>query len=340
MMPAAKREQYLIVGFGSIGQRHLRNLRMLRPNATVALLRQNPSADRDDLPAGIDHQFTTLAEALAFKPRAAIVAGPATTHTAIGTALADAGAHLFIEKPLADCLDGIPALLDLCRRRKLTVMVGYNLRFLPSLKEVRRILESGALGRLLSTRAEVGQYLPDWRPDRDYRNTVTAQRELGGGVILELSHELDYLYWLFGLPRRVFARGGHYSGLHIDVEDVVEVVMEYLAPAHMVSVHMDMIQRVPVRTCRFVGEEGTLTWDGIADRVELFTAGEGKWTRCEHMANGDRNRMYVEELAHFLDCIEVGNEPLVDGEQGSDVLRIIHAVRDSIRDGCLVELQL
>jgi predicted dehydrogenase len=325
-------EKYLIVSLGSIGRRHLANLRRLRPGAQIAVLRLHSTAP-GDAPDGADLQFSTMDAALAFDPDAAIIAGPSTTHLEVAQALAQAGAALFIEKPIAHRADGVSALLAECERRKLAVMTGYNLRFLPSLAEARRLIGSGAIGDVLSARAEVGQYLPDWRPARRYQETVSAQSALGGGALLELSHEIDYLYWIFGLPQQVTARGGHYSELEIDVEDTVEICLEYEHPKRLVSIHLDFLQRAPTRSCKFIGTRGTLIWNGITDSIELFRADAPGWECIDTFSLSDRNQMYVDELAHFLDCAATGSAPLIDGRQGLDVLAIVEAARESMDNG-------
>ncbi len=330
--------RYLIVSLSGIGRRHLRNLRALRPDAQIAVLRQHAPLENGEVPEGADLQFATLEQALAFRPDAAIIAGPATTHLGAALPLAQAGVHLLIEKPLAGSLEGVDALVAHCKKNALVLMIGYNLRFSPSLGEVRRLIAVGAIGPILGARAEVGQYLPDWRPGSDYRASVSARRLLGGGVILELSHEFDYLYWMFGLPARVTAHGGQYSQLEIDVEDMVEVTLEYELPRRLINIHLDMVQRAPVRRCRFIGEMGTLLWDGLTGRIECYKAETSKWENLDQFACSDHNQMYLDELEHFFRCTEYGEASLVDGAQGRDVLSIAHAVRVSLDKTMGVEL--
>jgi predicted dehydrogenase len=333
-------KRFLIVSLGSIGLRHLRNLRALRPDAHIAVLRQHTSVESGAVPAGADQQFTTLEQVLAYKPDAAIIAGPSTTHLDLAIHLAKAGVHLLIEKPLADKPEGLDVLIKLCKQHGLILMTGYNLRFLPSLREVHRLIKAGTIGRVLGARAEVGQYLPDWRPLSDYRQTVSAQRGLGGGVLLELSHEFDYIYWMFGSPARVTARGGHYSQLEVDVEDMVEITLEYQSPARLINIHLDFVQRAPMRRCRFIGDAGTLLWDGLTDRIECYKAETGKWEIFNEFACNDRNQMYLDELQQFFRCIELGETPLIDGVQGYAVLEIAHAAQSSISQSNSVEMKI
>ncbi|MEY2633865.1 MAG: hypothetical protein RIR00_2519 [Pseudomonadota bacterium] len=336
-MPLETDQRFLVVSLGSIGRRHLHNLRALRPQARIGVLRLTQSGANEELPEGADLQFTSINDALAFAPSAAIIASPASTHLAVAMPLARAGVPLLIEKPLATSCTGLSELL--AAAAGIPVMVAYNLRFLPSLIEARCLVHDGAIGEVLVVRAEVGQYLPAWRPASRYQDTVSAQQALGGGALLELSHEFDYLYWMFGLPSRVAASGGRYSALEIDVEDMVSVNLEYESPRRLVHVHLDLLQRATTRGCKFIGSEGTLRWDGIADTLERYVPAAGEWQQVDTRPCPDRNEMYVAELAHFLDCAASGQTPLVDLRAAHDVLAIVDAARASIACQCAIKVK-
>jgi len=308
---------------------------MVLPEAEIAVWRRSGT----DLapPSGADHVLFSLDDVFAFKPDAAIIASPASLHLEAALPLANAGVHLLIEKPLSSTSDNVDQLVALCREKKLVLMVGYNLRFMPSLQKARAMVREGAIGRVISVRAEVGQYLPQWRPHADYRKGVTAQSALGGGVLLELSHDIDYILWTLGLPGSVTAFGGHYSDLEIDVEDVAEILVDYPERRCLVSIHLDMVQQSAIRRCRFVGSEGILIWDCIADQIEYFRADRGEWLVIDDVRLEDRNFMYIEQLRHFLDCIETGSVPLCSGEDGLQCLEVVDAARRSIRDKQAVE---
>jgi predicted dehydrogenase len=333
-----QQSRYLIVSLGSIGLRHLRNLRAIAPDSQIAALRlRGPMTDA--MPEGCDLQFGSMEEVRAFAPHAAIVAGPASVHLDISGQLVGMGIHVFVEKPLADKVPGVAALVVEARKQGVVLMTGYSLRFMPSLIEARSRILSGEIGNVLSVRAEVGQYLPSWRPGTDYRESVSAQRTLGGGVLLELSHEIDYIYWCFGLPDSVFCVGGKYSALDVDVEDLAEIILAYNVPQRIVSIHLDFLQRGASRQCRFVGGDGTLIWDGVADRIELdFGVGDSRnFTTGPFMV--DRNEMYVAEIQHFLRCIDEKHTPLIDGAQGHDILLIVDAARRSMETSRIVYLE-
>lgn len=333
-------ERVLIVGLGSIGSRHARIARELLPTSQLAVLRHRGC---DDLPAnGIDQCFSSLDEALQFRPQVAIIANPATHHMQIALPLAQAGVHLLIEKPLANTHEGVPELIEICRLKEITLLTAYNLRFMPSLQYFRERLLDGLIGKVLSVRAEIGQYLPTWRPDADYRNTVSARSDLGGGALLELSHEIDYLVWLFGDIQWVNAVLCHQSELELDVEDTAHLVLGFAAKNGgkplLASLNMDFVRQDSTRTCVAIGETGTLRWNAISGTVEVFREGEVSWqTLFTHPPQRDES--YVAEWRHFLDCITHGTPPLISGQDGLTVLQVIHAARLSSAKRAVVDIE-
>src|SRR5207237_5858660 len=187
-----------------------------------------------------------------------------------------AGAHVFVEKPISHRIDGVADLLKEAARRQKHLMVGYNLRFHPGLARFRELVQNGAVGRPVSARAEAGEYLPDWHPWEDYRHGYAARRDLGGGVVLTFSHELDSLCWLLGAPRHVFAMVSHASSLEIDTEDVAELVLQF-ADGHIASVHVDYVRRPPSRALEIVGDNGVLRWEYDANLVRQYVPASRQW---------------------------------------------------------------
>ena len=202
---------------------------------------------------------------------------------------------------------------------------------------MREALTDRRIGRVITIRAEAGQYLPDWRPSCDYRQSVSASRDLGGGALLELSHELDYVQWLLGDVQSVSAHVDRLSDLEIDVEDVAEVILQFRNGA-VGSVHLNMVQRSASRTCRIIGTDGIMTWDWESHRVRCFSAATGNWTDLHPAKQLEHNDMYVSELRHFLDCIQKRKTPEVDGQAGARVLQVVLAAKRSSQDQRMVEL--
>lgn len=324
----------LIVGYGSIGRRHLRLAREFLPNADIRVLRHQAGSPVPDTADGV---FWGIEEAIAFAPQIAVVANPATFHVATAQALAEAGVHLLIEKPLSASLDGVLQLLETSRQMRTILQAGYNLRFLPSLQRFRDLVGQCVIGNTLSVRCEIGQYLPSWRPDVDYRQGVSARRDLGGGVLLELSHELDYLRWIFGEIVWVKATLGRQSSLVLDVEDTAHLTLGFVpaADGHQLIgvVNLDFIRHDSTRCCTAIGENGSLRWDGLTGMVELYEAGAKAW-RTLFRQPSQCDGSYLAEWRDFLECVNGQKTPLVTGEDGLKVLHLIEAARASDASGC------
>jgi predicted dehydrogenase len=286
--------------------------------------------------------MSNLNDALAFAPQAAVIATPSIFHIETAQRLADSGAHLLVEKPLAASSSGVQQLLLTCSARKLVLMTAYNLRFLPSLQEYRRLIQSRCVGRVLSVRCEVGQYLPSWRPGTDYRHGVSASRMLGGGVLLELSHEIDYLRWIFGEVVWVQAVLKKQSDLEIDVEDTAHLLLGFekdaLGRNPIASLNMDFVRRDTTRKCVAIGEFGSLRWNGLSGAVDLFPA-DGKVWEPRFMHLSQRDESYTTEWQHFLNCIANNAPPMISGRDGLSTIRVIEAARRSaeLNQSVLVE---
>ena len=330
-------ERILVVGYGSIGQRHARLARAALPDATIAILRRSPGAPPAGDPAWVF--LSTIDDAVRFRPQAAVIAGPSSHHLAPAMALAAAGAHLLVEKPIANTVAGVPELVELCRARGRVLMAGYNLRFQPSLRRFRDLVRGGRAGQVVSVRAEVGQYLPTWRPDSDYRQTVSARADLGGGVLLELSHEIDYLRWVFGEVESVNATLATVSDLEIDVEDTAHLVLGFAGPRGrpLAAVSLDFVRHDHTRTCVAIGTLGSLRWDALAGRVDWFAEGASGWT-TEFQQPPARDESYRAEWSEFLACIATGAEPSVTGADALRTLRVVEAVRESGRTSSVVRM--
>jgi predicted dehydrogenase len=332
-------ERFLIVGLGSIGKRHVRLVRELIPNARIAVLRHQSCQNMPDI--GLDSCFTNLEDALQFRPQAALIANPASFHVDVAMSLAKAGVHLLIEKPISSTVQGVSELIEVCRAESIILMTGYNLRFLPSLQRFRELIDEKRAGRVLSVRAEIGQSLPSWRPGCDYRQSVSAKEVLGGGVLLELSHEIDYLRWLFGEVEWVSAIQRKQSGLEIDTEDTAHLVLGFASEAGevpvMAALNMDFIRHDTTRSCTVIGEAGSLRWNALVGTVEFFEQGGNAWqTLFTHQHQKDDS--YLAEWRHFLTCITDGGSPAISGHDGLAVLRIIDAARQSSITGSVVSI--
>jgi predicted dehydrogenase len=323
----------LVIGTGSIGTRHCRNLASLGH----AVCAWDADPGRRGEVAGVPGVAVaaSLEDALAARPEAAMICTPPASHVTLGRRALRAGLHLFVEKPLAASMDEAAPLVDEAARGGRLLAVGFNLRFLPSLRRVKALLEDKRVGRVLAVRCEFGSYLPDWRPGRDYRDNYAVRAAQGGGILLDAIHELDYLGWLFGEAADVLCTAAHVSDLAGDTEDLAEVTLRFESGV-LAQVHLDYLQRAYRRNLQVIGEAGVLTWDYPTHAVSVFTPGAAP--EAPSLDDGDANRMYVDELRHFIRCLEGRESPLVDGREGLRSLALVEAARTSAREGRRVSL--
>jgi predicted dehydrogenase len=341
----------LVVGLGGIGQRHTRNLRALLGNDVEIMAyrvrRQlhvvTPSMGAD---AGrnVEDEYTIrtfldLEEALAQKPNVAFICNPSSLHVPVTLACVRANCDVFVEKPLSDSTRGIEELIHAANERKVIAMVGYQLRFHPCFRALAETVKSGVLGRLLAVRAVVGEYLPGWHPYEDYRQMYAARADLGGGVVLSQIHEFDYLYSLFGVPKRVYALGGHWSDLEIDVEDTASILMECSVANRSlpIQLHQDYLQSPPSRQCEVIGDRGRVVMDLHALTVSVFAQGNAA-AEVRNFSGFERNQLFIDQLKHFLDCVKSRTKPVVDLHDGLQSLRMALAAKKSIEARDPIEL--
>jgi predicted dehydrogenase len=341
--------RFLFVGLGGVGQRHLRNLRtLLGDGAEFLAYRQQRSSpvltNEMQVESGSDLEskyhlrvFADLEEALAERPEAVIISNPTSLHLTVAVAAAEAGCHLFIEKPLAHKMEGVADLLDLIDRKKLVTLVGYQWRFHPALIALHELLQANTIGRVIAVRARFGEYLPNWHPYEDYRQSYAARRELGGGVLLTQIHDFDYLGWLFGWPRRLFCVGGKLSNLEIDVEDTASTLMECSVAGRTVPIHLqqDYLTNPGERGCEVVGESGKISVNLTDAILQVWTA-DGKLASQRQFDMIDRNKMFIDELAHFLACLAGAEKSRVPAREGARSLQVALAARESMASGKIV----
>ncbi len=336
--------KFLICGLGSIGKRHIENLERLGfPCEDILIFRTNKGAKGfgDEFLKTHDNRhpiFNNLGNALNKKPDVAFITNPTSLHIPVALEAAKAGCHLFIEKPLSHSLAGVETLIKIVTKKNLVAFVAYYLRFHPLLRQINhRVLESDEIGKVVSIHAEMAERVTDWHPWENYKISYASRKDLGGGVILTQSHELDYLYWLFGMPKWIFSAGGELGNLEIGVEDTVKSIMEFRNGA-ICSLHVDYLKRPAQRFLEITGTKGRIYWDYYGKKVEFIPL-RGKPKASYEPANFERNTMYMDELKYFLACVKNGIQPLVDLRQGKDVLKMALATKKSMQNKKIVYLK-
>jgi predicted dehydrogenase len=319
--------KFLIAGLGSIGRRHFHNLLSLGER-NILFYRTNQATLPDDELVGFPVE-TDLRLALAFRPDAVIITNPTALHLDIAIPAAQCGCHILLEKPISHSMARVDELEQAVRQNGVKVLIGFQFRFHPGLRQVKKLLDEGAIGEPLSARAHWGEYLPNWHPWEDYKLGYAARPELGGGAILTLCHPLDYLHWFLGEVASLWAFTSH-KGLNMPVEDLAEIALRF-ENGTIGSLHIDYDQRPPTHTLEIVGTHGTIRWDNADGMVHLAQVGPdgkaGTWQSSSPPEGFERNWMFIEELRHFLELLRGEAEPVCTLQDGIMALRLALAAQ-------------
>lgn len=316
-----------VVGLGSIGRRHVRLLRTIRPDIEITLVRSGHGKDypEEDL---ADRTVSDIDQAIDAGVQGAIICSPATKHISEVSRFLAAGVHTLVEKPLAESSEAALPLIAGREEAGVICLVGYVFRYDQAAIHFKRLLSEEKVGALISARIECGSYLPDWRLDSDYRKSVSASTRLGGGVLLEVSHEFDLLHWFFGRVAQIFARLDYSNTLEIDTEDGVDAIVT-TTDGLPISLHLDFNRRHSSRFCTAYGIDGEISLDLIQRQIEVKRVGGDVEVSS---FDGPMDEMYIDQLHHFFRCMEKGDDPRIGVEEALETLRVIHAARKSSRD--------
>lgn len=326
--------RWLVVGCGSIGDRHIGNLIGIKAGDVFACDLDKNRLNYVKTKYKIK-VFNDIEKGFNQKPDVVFICTPPSSHISIALTAIKNNAHVFIEKPLSNSLDKVDKLIKTAEKKHLQVFVGYNFRFENGLQLVKSMINERKIGRIFYARAEFAQYLPDWRPWQDYRKSYTAIKKFGGGIILDGSHEIDYMRWFFGEADKVFCFADKISNLQVETEDLAEILIKF-KKGTLCAIHLDFIRPGYSRKCEIVGEKGAIIWDFSENIVKLYTL-EKKYWFVKRIA-GTTNDMYVEEIKHFLNAIKTGEKLLIDGHDGKKTLELALAAKESAKSHALVKL--
>jgi predicted dehydrogenase len=329
----------LIAGLGSIGRRHFRNLVALGQNQLV-FFRSNKATLPDDELVGYPTE-TNFNEAIKkHKPDAVIVSNPTALHMDIAIPAARAGCAILLEKPIAQDLSRVAELRQAAALSGSKILVGFQFRYHPTLNKARELITAGKIGRVLSAHAHWGEYLPNWHPWEDYRQSYAARADLGGGVIVTLTHPLDYLRHLLGEVEALWSFNGHVSSLELtDVEDVAEIGLKFTNGA-IGGVHVNYFQRPPVHRLEIIGTAGTLRWDNADGILQLFSMPDefgmvnsqptpAQITEYRLPEGFERNHLFLAQTQHFLKMAAGDTDPVCTLDDGIRALEMALQAKSS-----------
>jgi len=328
----------LVIGCGSIGERHINNIKSMALSEVIACEQDDRRLEyikeKYKIKAFKDYEKALADEAI----DATLVCTTTTNHIMPALAAVKRGSHVFIEKPISHNLEKVDDLIKEARDRNLILMTGFNYRFHPEIQCIKALLDTGDLGKLISARLHCGTnflYRVPFHNGKDYRQEYAAQ-EIGGGVILDTAtHFIDCMMWFFNDVEEVFCYSGKMGSLDLKAEDFAEILLKF-KNGIIASIHTDFIQQPFQKKCEIMGEAGTVNWDGVDGKVKFIAASSDEWQDIEVK---DKTRdMYIEEIKHFIRCIKGEETPVADMTAGKRVLEIALAAKKSAATGRAVKV--
>lgn len=292
----------LVIGAGSVGERHIRNLWQLGYNNIIIYRQRNlPFRDIGDAQVNV---MTNWNEVCAKQPIAAVICTPTAQHLSQVQDCINGGMHVFVEKPLSHQLFNKDVLIAALENKKLLLQVGYMLHYHPLLRKTKSLIDGKTFGNMISMQTYWGEYLPDWHPWEDYRTSYAARKEAGGGAALTLSHDIDLVNWLINaLPQNHKVMHNYASNLEADADSAFDALLSY-ANKTTAHVHVNFCQKVPQRWYKVILDEAVIDIDYYNASMKISTA-ENIYE--EQLSDFDRNDMFIDELKDFFEKIEIGN---------------------------------
>jgi predicted dehydrogenase len=317
----------LVLGCGSIGQRHIENLQNLSGNYLIEVFdKDQTKLDNLKMKNVVRAKENSIDST---KYDCVIICTPPTTHVSLAIRALKANSNVFIEKPLSNDLEKFDELIKIKNDKKLLVFVGYSFRFNKGLNKIKKMVDAEEFGKNLHVSAYFGQYLPDWRPNQDFKESYTLKKEMGGGIILDSSHEIDYLTWIFGKPLSIQANFVLTDILPSNAEAICDVILKF-SKNILSTIHMDFVRRKYKRTLEILTEKAILEWSLEENVIKIFETETNSFKNIP--TNESINDMYVEELKHVIDCIQTHEESnIISLENGISSMNLSFEILNSNR---------
>jgi len=321
--------QILIIGLGSIGKRHLNNILSLG-YTNIAIV-----SSKKVLPEEYKHLsvFATIQEAVQKQPfSSAVICVPTAQHINILQQCLHANIeHIYLEKPVSNSFNNIQTIV--ANYPNANIFVGFDMHYDVGLQKVKSLIQEKIIGNIVSVNAQVGQYLPDWRPYEDYSKGMSAKKETGGGVMLDLVHEFDYLYWLFGNVNTIASMYKNSGSLKIETEDIAEVLLHF-ENGILGTIHLDYLQQKLVRNCLITGSEGSIKWDLVQSKVSWILKDKLEYEFS--YAGFERNERFINIMKDFLS--QKHNALTTNFSNGLVSLKMVLAAKYSSEKNVFVKL--
>ncbi len=334
-MKNTKQYKILLIGQGSIGKRHLNNLFSIGQNDITVFDVNKTSLDEAIKKFPNIKISSGLESSLAEAPDIVFICSPTSFHAEHITLAAKAGAHIFIEKPLCSSvkkkdIDEIESLIKSSGKK---FYIGFNNRFEPGIRKLKELIDKKTIGDIYFFKAEVGFFLGYWRKGTDYTKSYSSSKNKGGGAIFDWSHELDYLSWIFGKPEQVSCLSKNAgTKLVADIDDFTSVMMDYKNNVAGVLT-LDCLQKTYSRTCKVVGENGSILFDFKKKKIDwIIVKDEKETTNTFEYRDFDYNETYISEIKEFIDSISENRDIGPNLDVALSVQRVIKSCLDSSKN--------
>ena len=336
----------LIIGCGSIGERHLHNIKKIGIKDIGILDTNKTRVDSLSKKYSVK-KFYDLDSALSFKPDFSIICTLPESHIPIANSCINSGSHVFVEKPLSSNLKNVIPMLKKAKTKKLKVAVGYNLRFDKGINLLKHKLQRKEIGRPLSILITFGHNIKFWRPGTNYKNHYILKK--GGGIILDGSHEYDYLRWLFEDEiKSVYCQTRSTDSIKTETESFASIMLK-TKKGLIANLNIDYLRPFYERSCHIIGEKGSLRWEynltksawstytqKVNSKVTLQLLSKSSSAVFNNIVRV--NDMYINEIRNFVESIVLNKKPLVDGFDGLNTLRLGVAALESAKKKKIISL--
>ena len=326
----------LVVGAGSVGQRHAVNLSSLGCKISCV----DPRPDRlKEIEEKIPLQNAYEDLRIAFQKEknfdGVAVTSPPLFHVDQSLAAIQQGLPILLEKPVSPDEPSARKLYQFAKKSSVPILLGYTYRWWEPLGHVRDLIRNNTIGHIYHVQFVMSAHLADWHPWERYQDFFMAHKNLGGGALLDESHWLDLMLWIFGLPESIFARIEKISNLEIDTDDNVDMIIQYPNGLRCL-LHLDLFGRPHQKYIRFIGDKGTILWTVAPNQIAVHRGSGEEWQYTEYQC--ERNAMFLGVAQEFLSIVNGGQVATCTLEDGLHVMALIEAARKSDQEGRSVKL--
>ena len=316
-----------IIGYGSIGKRHLKNLLQLGID-DIVIVSKHLSSSELNFNGKIIHVVSDI-NIVIDSLDIMVISNASNLHLEYLNLAINNKVHAYIEKPIACNINQLNDLSKIASNKELVLAVGTQFRFNKILVKLKKLIDKDFFGRIISVVSSHGEHIADYHPGEDYKSSYTANKKQCGGVLLTQLHHLDYLNWLFGPFSHVYANEIVAQSLEIDVEAVINYSLVSSETKLQVNGHMNYLQRPKSTTLSIIGESATAFWNSDKNTMSLVSNQE----IIEEQIHSERNEMFLMAMNNFIDSIRFSKQPLANIDDGIRSLEIVDCIKKSISSG-------